>query len=210
MDAMTKPSVSDCIITERLMLRPLSFEDSDAVFSIRSNAKIFWWRTPDTREMSDAWLKENLESRTSLAYMVFLLPNIDDNHGPTTPEIHQGATRDEVGWIGMTGAHAPPEIGYVFYPTAWGKGYATEALGAWIDMYWTRWPHGWEGLPVEDRDYLNAFTGPGGDSSNNVLRKCGFEWYADKKVIDARVGSKQEDDEVILQEFRLQRPSSKT
>ena len=206
MAALSIQSSSNPIITEHLLLRPLSPNDGDAVFEIRSDPKVFWWRNPDTRGQSDEWLKDRLESHSSLAYTVSVLPNTDSNTSLSISDQLRTAIMENPKVIGMTGAHALPEIGYVFLPNAWGKGYATEALRAWIDMYWTRWPDGWDGLPEEKRSYLNAITGPGGDSSTRVLKKCGFKGYGSKVVIEEKYGSKDEDHEVVLSEFRLQKP----
>lgn len=99
-----------------------------------------------------------------------------------------------------------PEVGYIFLPEAWGKGYATEALKAWIEMYWERYGDGHPVLGVEERGYLKALTGPHGEGSRGVLRKCGFRWWGEEEVVDERLGAKEEGMRVLLQEFRLERP----
>ena len=182
---------SDTITTERLLLRPLSPADSQGVFAIRSDPRVFYWTEPDTREQSDGWIKARLENDMSMCYTVSPLPSTDD----PSPSI-----------IGLTGAHCLPEIGYVFAPTAWGQGYATEALKAWIHMYWQKYADGYPALPEDKRAYLKAVTGPGGDGSRGVLRKCGFRWFSEEESGDERKEAK-EDSTVVLQEFRLARPS---
>ncbi|KAL9064133.1 MAG: hypothetical protein Q9161_009071 [Pseudevernia consocians] len=187
--ATHRPSAN--ITTDRLLLRPLSPTDIEGVFAIRSDPKVFYWTEPDTREKSDEWLKRMLENEKSMVYTVSLLPSTDNR----SPRI-----------IGIIGAHSVPEIGYVFHPDSWGRGYATEALKAWIHMYWQRYPDGHPVMDENERAYLKAVTGPGGDGSRGVLRKCGFRWFGEEEVDDERKGAKQKGLKVVLEEFRLARP----
>ncbi len=76
------------------------------------------------------------------------------------------------GFIGIT---APPEIFYIFDEPFWGKGYATEALEAYLKTYWARYPDGLVGVPEETRDYLEADVVAENSGSENVLKKNGFE-----------------------------------
>ncbi|KAK5988604.1 hypothetical protein PT974_10090 [Cladobotryum mycophilum] len=106
------------------------------------------------------------------------------------------ALRSTGEFIGLCGSHQRkgdlgwPAIGYQFVKESWGRGYATEAVGALMDAYWA--------LPREecevsvDKSTVREMEGDGsGDGlvqecvialteednagSKNVLRKCGFE-----------------------------------
>ena len=103
----------------------------------------------------------------------------------------------------MVGGVRLPEIGYMYDPSVWGNGYATEALQGWIDMYWKRWP---EGHPiirdVDAKNTLTAMTGPSDVLSKKVLMKCGFE-FAGKKEVEEEQGNKLE--KVNLNVWRLER-----
>ncbi|KAL6720824.1 hypothetical protein ACLMJK_002749 [Lecanora helva] len=186
------------INTERLILRPMRLSDADAVYAIRSDPKVFYWTTPDNREKSDEWLRARLASEKTIAHTVFL-------RNPSSEE-------DQI--IGSLGAHTIPEIGYTFRPSAWGKGYATEAMKAWIQWYWSKFPNGHPLLGAEENQYLTARTGPGGDSSRNVLRKCGFKWFAEEELKEEEVSEKEKSlfgkgNRLVLEEWRLERPQGR-
>ena len=83
--------------------------------------------------------------------------------------------------IGLCGGHTLPEIGYIFDPSYWGQGYATEALKAFLKVYWDTWPRGYPSLKGEERFYLKAITGMDGHASMAVLRKCGFKYWKEEE-----------------------------
>jgi RimJ/RimL family protein N-acetyltransferase len=71
------------------------------------------------------------------------------------------------------GAVRTPEIGYLFNAYYWGRGYATEALRAFMPMFFQHF----SGLEAELHGYAEALTDPELVSSQNVLLKAGFELY---------------------------------
>jgi RimJ/RimL family protein N-acetyltransferase len=75
--------------------------------------------------------------------------------------------------IGIVGAIRTPEVGYIFHKDSWGKGYATEALAAFMPLLWA---HIDPVTAPEGRqyDYAEAFTDVENLSSRRVLEKCGF------------------------------------
>lgn len=71
------------------------------------------------------------------------------------------------------------ELGYIFHPDFWGKGYATEAvrglMGAWPGIYQrVNWGDGGN-VPQERSGEVVAITAKANEASIRVLRKCGFE-----------------------------------
>lgn len=180
-------AASDIITTQRLLLRPLRSSDGDSVFAIRSDPRVLYWTTPDTREKCDEWLKTRLESPKTIIHTVSLLDE-----------------EDQV--IGLTGAHTIPELGYTFHPSSWDKGYGTESLKAWIKWYWNKFPDGHPTLDEEENQYLKALTGKENEASMNVMKKCGFKWYAEKELSEEDKAPREKGMRVVLQEFRVQRP----
>jgi RimJ/RimL family protein N-acetyltransferase len=68
--------------------------------------------------------------------------------------------------IGAVGMVKENEIGYMLHPTAWGKGYATEALRSMISEYYQQFP---------GADPLRAYSDALNAGSNKVLLKSGFK-----------------------------------
>lgn len=105
-------------------------------------------------------------------------------------------------FIGICGGHRLPEIGYLFDPSVWGQGYATEAIEGFIKAYWDTFPDGFPGLEGEERDFLMAVTDKDNLGSVAVLKRNGFECWKEKEVDDELNGGK-----VMLTVRRVWRPS---
>jgi RimJ/RimL family protein N-acetyltransferase len=56
-------------------------------------------------------------------------------------------------------------LGYMYHPSSWGKGYATEALSAFVKAFFEKRPQ--EECILAETDVNNA-------GSRNVLQKVGF------------------------------------
>jgi ribosomal-protein-alanine N-acetyltransferase len=69
--------------------------------------------------------------------------------------------------IGSIGSPRPGELGYMFHPSYWGKGYATEVLKAFLNTYYEVLGPG-IGKIVAHTDVEN-------EGSKRVLVKCGFK-----------------------------------
>jgi RimJ/RimL family protein N-acetyltransferase len=81
--------------------------------------------------------------------------------------------------IGLIGAVRAPEIGYMLNAGFWGKGYATEALRAFLPLFFEHFAGGNEPY----YEYAEAHTDPELISSQSVLRKVGFE-FVEKREKD--------------------------
>ncbi|KAL8932777.1 MAG: hypothetical protein Q9216_006683 [Gyalolechia sp. 2 TL-2023] len=169
--------------TERLFFRPLRLDDTAAVFALRSDPNVFYWTLPQTHEdEARDWIKDRLESKSYLSFCIEEL--LDTEHSS-----HLKCEQPQV--IGLCGGTKLPEIGYIFRPSVWGRGYAQEALRGFIDFYWDIFPDGHPMIPnEEDRKYLMAVTGqpdesPTAAASIAVLTKCGFEYWKEQKEADS-------------------------
>jgi RimJ/RimL family protein N-acetyltransferase len=121
----------------------------------------------------------------------------DESH---TTEQHAGERTEVIGILSMRRLQSLPlpenlsvadgpetgilkvEAGYLFLPTAWGQGYAAEALAASMASI-KKNPQYW--APYE-KVYVEAITSPGNPQSQRVLDKAGFqkmgvhEWDGEK------------------------------
>jgi RimJ/RimL family protein N-acetyltransferase len=70
-----------------------------------------------------------------------------------------------LGWVGTWKSEPIPEVGFIFHRSAWGFGFATEALNAFVQLYWQVKPQ---------FDAFDAYCDTENEASVKVLRKCGF------------------------------------
>ena len=112
-------------------------------------------------------MKENMFS------FAILLAN-PTQQGQSNGILPSAAQRHEpvIGFIGIT---SPPSLFYIFDEKYWGNGYATEALRAFLQTYWERYPDGLIDGPDDVKgQYLEASVAHGNAGSENVVKKCGF------------------------------------
>jgi len=137
----------DDILTHRLRLRPASAGDLEAVHGLLSHpAAMRYWSTPPHTdiEQSRTWL-ERMIAQSMATGCDFLV------------EFERRV-------IGKAGCYAPPEIGYIFHPDVWGRGFASEALTAVI-------PHVFAACLF---DTLRADVDPRNEASLKLLMRLGF------------------------------------
>ena len=139
--------MADEIRTERLRLRRARMDDLAAIHAIFRNARaMLYWSTPPHSDIgaSEAWLRS----------MVDLDPAVGDDFIVTV----------DGNVIGKLGAWKLPEVGFILDPKHWGRGYALEAMTAFI---------------ARRRDLgsteLTADVDPRNLPSLKLLQTCGFE-----------------------------------
>lgn len=91
----------------------------------------------------------------------FAIELLSDADHPTTNRPHV---------IGLIGAVRTPEVGYMFNSEYWGRGYATEALRAFMPMFFEHFSNEATGR----HEYAVALTDTELVASQNVLQKAGF------------------------------------
>jgi RimJ/RimL family protein N-acetyltransferase len=169
------------IRTKRLILKPFYEGAAEGLFPMRAQQEVMMWTSqgaPDKDlEETRKWVSQRLppHHETDFSYVISLLE--------TGEVIGTGGTYRracELGW---------PAIGYAFRKEAWGKGYATEFLSAFMQVWW-KLPRIESSIEV-DRTTLSeeeivaspdrtvaercaAETIRGNLGSNRVLEKAGF------------------------------------
>ncbi|GJC87563.1 hypothetical protein ColLi_10401 [Colletotrichum liriopes] len=132
-------------------------------------------------DMMRLLMKEGL-----MSFVVDRRPPDDEDEGPYP---------DTLGFVGIT---SPPQVTFLFDRAAWGNGYATEALGVFLDHYWEAFPRGlplrktvpqsyteseesefsWDSEDNEEGgragNVLEAHVHEGNLAAERVLRKCRF------------------------------------
>lgn len=135
------------IRTERLLLRPATTLDLPAFHSILSDpGATAYWSTPahDSLEQSRCWLQGMLD--------------IAVGEGEDFAVEHKGCI------IGKAGFYRFPEIGFIFHPAVWGRGFAAEALRPVLDRAFSLHHLKWVEADVDPRNM----------PSLKLLSKLGF------------------------------------
>ena len=107
--------MADELCTERLLLRRATMADAPAMFRIMSDARAMrYWSSLPHQDLAqtEAWLQS----------MVDADPATSDDFIVTV-----GGKQ-----IGKLGAWKLPEVGFLIDPDAWGNGYASEGLAAFM------------------------------------------------------------------------------
>ncbi|KAK7567660.1 GNAT domain-containing protein, partial [Phyllosticta citricarpa] len=146
--------------TARLCLRRLRVEDAEDVHLIRSRPEVMVYsyglRSETTIQHTQSWIRGCLSRPDVYNFAMELL----------APEDNQRV-------IGLIGAVEAPEIGYLIHPDFWGCGPATEALQAFMPLYWQHFR--------TEFDFATAQIDLDNGASKKVLLKCGFS-LEDRKV----------------------------
>ncbi|ORY00600.1 GNAT domain-domain-containing protein [Clohesyomyces aquaticus] len=153
--------------TERLLLRPLRMDDAADIVLMRENPEVML-HTP-TLPSSDlsscqAWIQGCHDAPNNWNFAIELLPTFSFSY-PSEALSNQPRV------IGMMGAVRAPEIGYMLNQQYWGKGIATEALRAFMPLFWKHYS-GENG--AERFAYSEAHVDYSLMRSQNVLKKVGF------------------------------------
>lgn len=150
--------------SDRLLFRAIKDSDAQDYHAIRTDIELMKWTSTGKCDV-------DIEA-TRLWMARFMPPNDRETFSYSIEE--QTCPGKVIGTIGVHYYH-PPEFGYVLAQNSWGKGYATEAVRAFLAVYWAL-----ERMTVdvdnEDQEHerLRAVTDIDNTASRNVLKKCGF------------------------------------
>lgn len=137
--------------------------------------------------------------------------------------IRDGVEPSKYPLIGAVGCpRGAPEAGYGIHPDHWGAGFATEAVLAFIDLYWRLIPSSTQGVSEGEligehsndtkqskpylrgaHDHIEALADSGNIASHRVLDKCGFHLLRKDKR-----GSDFPGEGDFIFRYRLDRPRS--
>lgn len=147
--------------TDRLILRPLEFSDSEAMFAMDCSPEVHKY----------LWQKPTLNIEESIKVIEYIQMQYERNKIGRFATILK-ETGEFIGWTGIKFVHDSIEngninffdYGYRLNEQYWGKGYATEATKAWFDY----------GLNQMNIDKIHAYTHGENIASNTVLKKTGM------------------------------------
>lgn len=145
--------------TQRLELRSATPEDAPHLLAIWSNPDVLRHLPPMARMTSLDEAKLRVERRRKL----------EAERGYAPLIVCEKDTGEKIGSGGLqaVGGQGPDaELAYAFLPSAWGKGYATEAALAILDF----------GFNTRKLEEILAFVIPGNDASCRVLEKAGMKY----------------------------------
>ena len=148
--------------TPRLDLRPFREEDAPALYDYARDPRVgpaAGWRPHESLEESRQAIRRTLT-------------------GPRVFALWERATGQLIGSAGFTGLPGGDsrEIGYSLRPDRWGRGYATEAVGA-LAAY---------GFGILGLSALWASHYDGNRASRRVLEKNGFTWLFAQELQDGQ------------------------
>lgn len=145
---------SPTLHTERLLLRPFDDADADDLFALHSNADVLrYWDSPP-------WTDPERSQRFLAACRQMEV----DGTGARLAVESDGAF---IGWCTLSQFNADfrsASMGYCYFESSWGKGYATEAAGAVL---------GWA-FGALDLNRVQAEADTRNRGSARVLEKLGF------------------------------------
>lgn len=156
--------IAPTLQTARMTLRPLSLDDWEPYAAAWADARMTAFIGGQPRTRNESWGKflQGIGLWPVLGYGYWSF--VDRETGAFLG--NGGLASFERGIAELTGF---PEAGWAFVPEAWGKGLATEAMGAVLD---------WADAAL-DRPEIRCIIDPGNTASQRVAAKLGFQFLAE-------------------------------
>lgn len=146
--------------TSRLELRSATPEDAPHLLALNSDPDVLRYLPPAARLTTMEGAMQRVERRMKM--------EAERGYAPLIICVKE--TGEKVGSGGLQpvggGDTSEVEIAYHYLPSAWGKGYATEAAVAILDF-------GFNSLKLEE---IFGYVIPGNDASCRVLEKAGMKY----------------------------------
>lgn len=150
------PLPTPTLRTARLLLRPFTHADTDAIFALQSNPRVLrYWDSPIWKE------------RARAERFIAVCSKLELEGTGARLAIERAADRAFIGWcclVEWNPNHRSATLGYCLDEAAWGQGFATEAAGALL-----QWA-----FATLDLNRVHAQTDTRNAPSSRVLEKLGF------------------------------------
>lgn len=170
------------LVTERLQLRDFLWSDQDAVHAFASDpavTRFMDWGPNDVHDtrafLTMAVAQTSHRQRTEFEFAAVLPAGSDPSAGPDESDRVIGSVS-----VRITNAqHRQGELGYIFHPAYWSRGYATEASRALLQF----------GFGSLDLHRITATCRPDNRGSARVLQKTGMSLEGrmrDHKLVHGR------------------------
>ncbi|KAK7975362.1 hypothetical protein PG989_013825 [Apiospora arundinis] len=186
------------IESSRLRLRAVRAADLHALHAIRTDPMVMEYMStgvetePDAEKSHSVVRVQMMMKPDNFAFAVTTKGTAD---GTVPLEAQEG--REAIGFIGIA---RYPEVFFIFERASWGKGYATEALEAFLATYWSNFPNGLQQTSQEHKDILQAYVVAENSGSARVLEKVGFKQIG---TALAQIGDRKD---VLERVYEIQRP----
>jgi RimJ/RimL family protein N-acetyltransferase len=142
--------------TSRLLLRPLKPSDADALFAIFSDPQVmrYWSSAPwESVEFSKAYIERDQQAMAEGRHVRLAITARNDSAFLGTCTLFDHVTQCR-----------RAEVGFGLSPSAWGKGYATEAVGELLAF----------GFTTMELNRVEADIDPRNSASARCLQRLGF------------------------------------
>jgi [ribosomal protein S5]-alanine N-acetyltransferase len=142
--------------TDRLLLRPFTSADTDAIFALQSNARVLrYWDAPPWKQRAQA------------ERFIAVCRQMQQEGTGARLAIEHPPGGDFIGWCALSRwnpDYRSAKLGYCLSETSWGRGFATEAAGAVL-----QW-----GFATLDLNRVQSEADTRNPASARVLQKLGF------------------------------------
>ncbi|EME42032.1 hypothetical protein DOTSEDRAFT_72958 [Dothistroma septosporum NZE10] len=147
------------IETDRLQLKTITMDDLSNIMDIITDKRVMQWTSQgpvSNQQQGERWLSARA---LGSGVINFAIRERAENH-----------VNDKI--IGIVGSFHPPACGYMIHTDYAGKGYATEALKAFVQFYFQQHPAASEGCT--GFDHIEGLVDAQNYASQRILEKCGF------------------------------------